>query len=75
LYPYLPVLLLPQKAVSIAAARITGRNDPKHLREAWKQPRRCVSEHIDLYQLHRIDSKYPAEDQIAPSKIFSPKEK
>ena len=38
---------------------------PDHLREACEGSlRRLRLETIDLYQLHRIDRKYPAEDQI-----------
>lgn len=39
--------------------------NPKHLREACEGSlRRLKVEHIDLYQLHRIDPQYPAEDQF-----------
>jgi aryl-alcohol dehydrogenase-like predicted oxidoreductase len=39
--------------------------NPKHLREACEGSlRRLRVNQIDLYQLHRIDSKYPAEDQL-----------
>src|SRR6516225_1443901 len=39
--------------------------NPKHLREACDGSlRRLRVNQIDLYQLHRIDSKYPAEDQL-----------
>jgi pyridoxine 4-dehydrogenase len=38
---------------------------PDHLREACEGSlRRLKVDTIDLYQLHRIDDKYPAEDQI-----------
>jgi pyridoxine 4-dehydrogenase len=38
---------------------------PDHLREACEGSlRRLKLDTIDLYQLHRIDDKYPAEDQI-----------
>jgi len=39
--------------------------NPKHLREACEGSlRRLKLDRIDLHQLHRIDSKYPAEDQL-----------
>jgi aryl-alcohol dehydrogenase-like predicted oxidoreductase len=45
--------------------RWTENGNPKHLREACEGSlRRLKLDRIDLYQLHRIDSKYPAEDQL-----------
>ncbi len=42
---------------------------PKHLREACEGSlRRLKLERIDLYQLHRIDSKVPAADQLGTLK-------
>jgi aryl-alcohol dehydrogenase-like predicted oxidoreductase len=42
---------------------------PEHLRAACDSSlRRLRLERIDLYQLHRIDSKYPAEDQLGTLK-------
>src|SRR3954447_7996242 len=42
-----------------------GNGDPKHLREACEGSlERLKVDTIDLYQLHRIDRNYPAEDQI-----------
>ena len=42
---------------------------PEHLREACEGSlRRLRLERIDLYQLHRIDSKVPAEDQLGALK-------
>ena len=39
--------------------------NPKRLREACEGSlRRLKVEHIDLYQLHRIDPQYPAQDQL-----------
>lgn len=39
--------------------------NPKHLREACEGSlRRLKIDHIDLYQLHRIDPRYPAQDQL-----------
>jgi len=49
--------------------RWTENGDPKHLREACEGSlRRLKLDRIDLYQLHRIDSKYPAEDQLGTLK-------
>jgi pyridoxine 4-dehydrogenase len=42
---------------------------PEHLRSACEGSlRRLRLERIDLYQLHRIDSKVPAEDQLGTLK-------
>lgn len=42
---------------------------PKHLREACEGSlRRLKLDRIDLYQLHRIDPKVPAEDQLGTLK-------
>jgi aryl-alcohol dehydrogenase-like predicted oxidoreductase len=42
---------------------------PEHLRSACEQSlRRLRLERIDLYQLHRIDPKVPAEDQLGTLK-------
>jgi len=39
---------------------------PEHLRSACEGSlRRLRLDRIDLYQLHRIDPKVPAEDQLA----------
>jgi pyridoxine 4-dehydrogenase len=49
--------------------RWTENGNPKHLREACEGSlRRLKLDCIDLYQLHRIDSKYPAEDQLGALK-------
>jgi len=49
--------------------RWTENGNPKHLREACEGSlRRLKLDRIDLYQLHRIDSKYPAEDQLGTLK-------
>jgi aryl-alcohol dehydrogenase-like predicted oxidoreductase len=49
--------------------RWTENGNPKHLREACEGSlRRLKLDRIDLYQLHRIDSKYPAEDQLGALK-------
>ena len=43
----------------------TMNGNPKHLRAACEGSlKRLKLERIDLYQLHRIDPKFPAEDQI-----------
>ncbi|KAB8141015.1 oxidoreductase [Chloroflexia bacterium SDU3-3] len=43
---------------------VTNGN-PAHLRTALEGSlRRLKLDHIDLYQLHRIDDKYPADEQI-----------
>src|ERR1700742_3398869 len=43
----------------------TENGQPKHLREACEGSlRRLKVERIDLYQLHRIDPKVPAADQL-----------
>jgi pyridoxine 4-dehydrogenase len=49
--------------------RWAENGNPKHLREACEGSlRRLKLDRIDLYQLHRIDSKYPAEDQLGALK-------
>ena len=45
---------------------------PEHLRSACEGSlRRLRLERIDLYQLHRIDPKVPAEDQLGTSEGFA----
>jgi pyridoxine 4-dehydrogenase len=47
----------------------TENGQPKHLREACEGSlRRLQLERIDLYQLHRIDAKVPAADQLGTLK-------
>lgn len=47
----------------------TMNGNPKHLRSACDGSlKRLKLERIDLYQLHRIDPAYPAEDQIGTLK-------
>jgi pyridoxine 4-dehydrogenase len=47
----------------------TENGNPKHLKEACEGSlRRLRVDRIDLFQLHRIDSKYPAEDQLGTLK-------
>jgi len=67
LYPYPPGLVLATKA----GFDRTGPNqwvmngNPEHLREACESSlKRLRLERIDLFQLHRIDPKFPAEDQL-----------
>jgi len=71
LYPYPAGLVIATKGGFDRSGpdRWTENGNPKHLREACEGSlRRLRLEHIDLYQLHRIDSKYPAEDQIGALK-------
>src|SRR5262249_6662554 len=65
LYPYPKDLVIATKA----GFDRTGPNqwkmngNPNHLREACEESlRRLKVDRIDLYQLHRIDPQYPAED-------------
>ena len=67
LYPYPPGLVLATKA----GFDRTGPNqwvmngNPEHLREACESSlKRLRLERIDLFQLHRIDPKFPAADQL-----------
>lgn len=67
LHPYADGLVIATKAGLVRG----GPNDwsadgrPSHLREACEGSlRRLKLETIDLYQLHRIDPKVPAEEQI-----------
>jgi aryl-alcohol dehydrogenase-like predicted oxidoreductase len=71
LYPYPQGLVIATKA----GFDRTGPNqwvmngDPKHLREACEGSlKRLRLEIIDLFQLHRIDSKFPAADQLGTLK-------
>ncbi len=71
LYPYPQGLVIATKA----GFDRTGPNqwvmngDPKHLREACEGSlKRLRLESIDLFQLHRIDSKFPAADQLGTLK-------
>src|ERR1700677_2146394 len=67
LYPYLAGLVIATKG----GFDRTGPNqwvmngNPEHLREACESSlKRLRLERIDLFQLHRIDPKFPAEDQL-----------
>jgi len=71
LYPYPADLVIATKGGFDRSGpdRWTENGNPKHLREACEGSlRRLRLERIDLYQLHRIDSKYPAEDQLGALK-------
>src|SRR5215475_3150650 len=71
LYPYPADLVIATKGGFDRSGpdRWTENGNPQHLREACEGSlRRLKLERIDLYQLHRIDSKYPAEDQIGTLK-------
>jgi pyridoxine 4-dehydrogenase len=51
--------------------RWTENGKPEHLRAACEGSlRRLRLERIDLYQLHRIDPKVPAEDQLGALKVL-----
>src|SRR6202046_2386790 len=71
LYPYPQGLVIATKA----GFDRTGPNkwvmngNPKHLREACESSlKRLRLERIDLFQLHRIDPKFPADDQLGTLK-------
>ena len=67
LYPYAKNIVIATKAGLVRPGpgvwQENGR--PDHLREACEGSlRRLKLERIDLFQLHRIDPKFPLEDQI-----------
>lgn len=71
LHPYPAGLLIATKAGFDRTGpdqwRMNGR--PEHLRKACEGSlQRLKLERIDLYQLHRIDPAYPAEDQLGTLK-------
>jgi aryl-alcohol dehydrogenase-like predicted oxidoreductase len=71
LHPYPAGLVIATKAGFDRSGpdQWTMNGNPEHLREACDGSlRRLKLEQIDLYQLHRIDSKYPAEDQLGTLK-------
>lgn len=71
LYPYPAGLVIATKGGFDRSGpnKWTENGNPDHLRSACEGSlRRLRLERIDLYQLHRIDSKYPAEDQLGALK-------
>lgn len=71
LHPYTAGLVIATKAGFDRTGpdqwRMNGR--PEHLRKACEGSlQRLKLERIDLYQLHRIDPAYPAEDQLGTLK-------
>jgi len=67
LHPYPKDLVIATKAGfdRNGPGQWTMNGNPKHLREACEGSlRRLKLERIDLYQLHRIDPHYPADDQF-----------
>jgi aryl-alcohol dehydrogenase-like predicted oxidoreductase len=67
LYPYPDDLVIATKGglVRPGPNQWVEKGDPKHLRSACEGSlTRLKLQRIDLYQLHRIDSKFPLEDQI-----------
>src|SRR5271170_2119485 len=67
LHPYSPGLVIATKAGFDRSGpdKWTMNGRPEHLREACEGSlRRLKLERIDLFQLHRIDPKFPLEDQI-----------
>src|SRR5205807_449747 len=71
LYPYPPDLVIATKAglERPGPNQWTPNGHPEHLRSACEGSlRRLRLDRIDLYQLHRIDPKVPAEDQLGTLK-------
>ena len=71
LHPYPEGLVIATKAGFDRSGpdQWTMNGNPEHLRKALDGSlRRLKVEQIDLYQLHRIDAKYPAEDQLGTLK-------
>jgi pyridoxine 4-dehydrogenase len=67
LYPYSADLVIATKGglERPGPNQWTPNGHPEHLRSACEGSLRCLRvDHIDLYQLHRIDPKVPAEDQL-----------
>jgi pyridoxine 4-dehydrogenase len=78
LHPYPKELVIATKAGFDRSGpnQWTMNGNPKHLREACEGSlRRLKVERIDLYQLHRIDPQYPAEDQLGVFKDLQAKGK
>lgn len=73
LYPYPAGLVIATKAGfdRTGPDKWVTNGRPEHLREACEGSlRRLRLERIDLFQLHRIDSKVPAEDQLGALKTL-----
>jgi pyridoxine 4-dehydrogenase len=71
LYPYPDGLVIATKAGFDRPGpnRWIENGQPEHLRQACEGSlRRLRLDHIDLFQLHRIDPKVPAEDQLGTLK-------
>lgn len=71
LHPYPAGLVIATKAGFDRSGpdKWTMNGRPEHLRKACEGSlRRLKLERIDLYQLHRIDPAYPAEDQLGTLK-------
>jgi aryl-alcohol dehydrogenase-like predicted oxidoreductase len=71
LHPYPAGLVIATKAGfdRTGPNKWTMNGDPQHLREACEGSlRRLKLDRIDLFQLHRIDSKFPAADQLGTLK-------
>ncbi len=71
LYPYPQGLVIATKAGfdRTGPDKWVMNGDPQHLREACEASlKRLRLESIDLFQLHRIDSKFPAADQLGTLK-------
>jgi aryl-alcohol dehydrogenase-like predicted oxidoreductase len=71
LYPYPQGLVIATKGGfdRLGPDRWVENGNPEHLRMACEGSlRRLRLERIDLYQLHRIDSKFPAVDQLGTLK-------
>ena len=67
LHPYPPGLVIATKGGTVRpeASQWVQDGRPAHLREACEASlRRLKLERIDLYQLHRIDSKVPVADSL-----------
>jgi pyridoxine 4-dehydrogenase len=71
LFPYPQGLVIATKAGfdRTGPDKWVTNGDPKHLREACEASlKRLRLERIELFQLHRIDSKFPAADQLGTLK-------
>jgi pyridoxine 4-dehydrogenase len=71
LHPYPTGLVIATKGGFMRSGpnQWTENGKPEHLKSALEGSlRRLRREQIDLYQLHRIDSKVPAEDQLGTLK-------